>query len=137
MDRRDKQQAFQTRQMARSILPKNIVSDRPLTVYTWGMHRHTTPPEVDHVYNVTDIRLDENLSFSKSGCDEDYRTYIVSLPPFKRALGDIVRGIETNNWRSIGVCCHHGQHRSVALAETLKEHYSQVDIHHLSLRDFM
>lgn len=66
------------------------------------------------------------------GTDEIIQKCIESGTGFEFVMGCIVKSIETNNYKTIGVYCTAGHHRSQAVCELLKKYlYPNAKIKHL------
>ncbi len=100
---------------------------RELYIVTWGKKfRKASPYEVEHNFDVCNLsyknKKDINLK-KTTGMDDDFKDMIVSTDRAKNFIHSIVRVIETKNLSRIGISCRQGKHRSVSIANYLKDCY--------------
>ena len=68
------------------------------------------------------------------GTDEIVQKCIESGSGFEFVMGCIIKSIEQNNYKTIGVYCSAGHHRSIACVELLKKHlYPNAKVKHLHI----
>jgi RNase adaptor protein for sRNA GlmZ degradation len=130
-DRRAKQRAFEEKQMQRKQCEVN--EERALTIYTASIH-FKSPPETDHVFDLSSVQLDINFPLSQSALDPELFETIISISKFQQLLQSYLTKIESKNFDSILITCVHGMHRSVAMAEAIKQKYPLATCNHLMLQ---
>ncbi len=123
MERREKQRAFEAKRTAKLAETVTVNAERELTIYTWGANQRKEIKEtVDHHFDVRNISLDDPPR-TETGRDATVQTRILSITKFYNYIQNIVKKIEDKHYNSIAICCHRGKHRSVAIAEILKNKY--------------
>lgn len=101
-------------------------SQRELIVYTWGNRRRSAAPRaaqrnfdasgLSHHSSGKRLNLKE-----KTGMDSDLKEDIMESDKFQAFARCIALKVETKDISVISVCCHQGRHRSVSIANHLKD----------------
>lgn len=118
-------------------------SKRNLTIYTWGnSNRKHKPEESELNFNVIPIvslKRESGLNLKKlNGTNREIQSCLFQNKKFNSFIDHIVTTIESNPSLScISINCKNGIHRSVAVAEILRnEYYSNANVIHLELGYF-
>lgn len=110
---------------------------RELMIYTWGtMKRQKCPYPSQYNFNLCGVQYipqDTNVLLTKTGMDKDIQNEIFSKMRFRRYLDQIVRIIEEKNLKCISINCYAGLHRSVSMANMLKNFYPKATVSHIEL----
>jgi len=104
-------------------------------IVSWGDKFYKTPPVKPH-FNAKTIgsKKPRNLRDLR-GTDESLQRTIQSAKGFEFFMETIIKKIEADELKVVGIFCTAGHHRSVACAELLKKHvYTSATIQHLTLR---
>lgn len=111
-------------------------------IYTYGC-RNYNPSEYkfDLTFDLSKYRSYIPKSFQSfkyyRGTDTVIQKMIVKGYTYEYVINKIIKEIEENKPVSIGIFCSHGKHRSVGMAEILKNYYyRKVIINHLCLQTF-
>lgn len=118
----------------------SIITNRNLIIYTWGNSiRKHKPIESQLNFNVIPIvslNRQSGLNLKKlNGTNYEIQTCLFQNKKFNSFIDHIVTTIESDpSISSISINCKNGIHRSVAVAEILKnEYFSNATIIHLEL----
>merc|ERR1712187_242520 len=99
------------------------------------------PPQLEDIPGLIDaldkffIGIDTGMKHYNGKNLDQQRQQLATINVYK--LLQIIARIEEENWSSAKVCCKHGFHRSVGLAEMIRNHFYQhspnvqhLDLHH-------
>ena len=126
------------------VYPVNLMSDktRQITIYTWGKNfRDNFPYKLDCNFNVCEISYrnhtrDFDLRKS-SGMDPDLKDRIMSTDKARDFAVSIVNKVERDNLHVIGINCSKGKHRSVSIANYLKDvYYPSATVYHYEQKKY-
>lgn len=106
------------------ISDKKINTDRDLIIYTWGKLKNI-PPECDIIFDLSNFRISKNNIL---GLDERVQQIIKDHNEYINILKIILKDIELNKYKKIGIICNYGKIVSVGFAELLKKDYYQNSI---------
>lgn len=113
------------------ISDKKIDVDRDLTIYTWSKLKNI-PIECDILFDLSKFRIPKNDIL---GLDETIQKDIQNHSSYNNIIKSILKSIELNNYKKIGIICNYGKIVSVGFAELLKKDYYQNSIiHHNNLK---
>ena len=108
-----------------------IDSDRDLTIYTWGKLKNI-PVECDIIFDLSQIIIPHNNSI---GLDESIQKTIQKHSAYNDIIKSILKYIELDDYKKIGLICDYGKVVSVAFAEILgKTYYQRTIIRHNNLK---
>ena len=103
-------------------LKNDIVYDknRKLTIYSWGILRHTEP-KCEISFDLTKFTTKTEIKNVKlfDGRDEEIQNSIIQHPLFAELIKKIIEEIETNNSTEISFFCNHGKHRYLYINSVL------------------
>ena len=122
-DRRARQAAFDASRQIPS--QTSLIYDRSLLIFTSACSSFNVKG-VDHVFDLTDLK-------TATGLDPEIVSAVLSDPTFQRILLSIEKRIEKADLDSVAMCCHHGRHRSVVVAEALAKKYPNSTVRHMSI----
>lgn len=115
------------------ISDKKIDVDRDLIIYTWSKLKNI-PVECDIIFDLSEIKIPINDS---TGLDERIQKIIQNHNAYNNILKSILKEIELNSYKKIGIICDYGKIVSVGFAELLKkDYYKNSIIHHNNLKVF-
>ena len=113
------------------ISDKKINTDRDLIIYTWGKLKNI-PPECDVIFDLSYFKFPISDS---TGLDIEIQKNIQNHSAYSNIIKSILKEIEFNNYKKIGIICDHGKIVSVGFAELLKkEYYQRTIIYHNNLK---
>ena len=108
-----------------------------MLIYTWGKaYRKHAPEESKRNWAVSNTSiLDYGFKLRKiNGKNKQLQSKIICDHRFIQIIEQIVKEVEENKYECISISCDQGRHRSVAIAEILKQlYYPQAEIIHLHL----
>ena len=108
-----------------------IDSNRDLTIYTWSKLKNI-PVECDILFDLSQIIIPHNNS---TGLDERIQKTIQNHSAYNDIIKGILKYIELNDYKKIGLICDYGKVVSVAFAEILgKIYYQRTIILHNNLK---
>ena len=140
--RRIKQQLFEERKQkeleeSKSDLIPN--EKRQLVIYTWGASlRKLCPKQTQHNFNVCGISYRKNCTGvdlrKMTGMDDELKMKVESSPRFEMYISSNINVVERDDLTIISVNCRKGRHRSVSVANILKDkYYPNSKVIHLEL----
>jgi RNase adaptor protein for sRNA GlmZ degradation len=153
-ERKEKQRTFDERRTAAASssgegkLPSGLVAERfsanaerDLVIYTWGAKkRRSCPHETGASFSVEHLAYREGASAhgidlsETTGMDPELKKIVSEAARFRGSMAAIIDRVERENLTSIAINCRHGWHRSVAMANVLKDlHYPKAKVTHLEL----
>jgi RNase adaptor protein for sRNA GlmZ degradation len=106
------------------ISDKKINTDRDLTIYTWSKLKNI-PVECDIIFDLSHFKFPISDS---TGLDIEIQKNIQNHLAYINIIKSILKYIEFNNYKKIGIICDYGKIVSVAFAELLKKDYYQNSI---------
>lgn len=125
------------------------LSLKPIKIITYGTRFYETPPEeVNETFDASILRgthfVDQSCDMERvkkelgklRGTDSVIQTDVRYAPMFEDFVASIVNYIECNQDKAnlcIAVTCRAGHHRSVAVAEMLKNIYPQITTIHYTI----
>ena len=110
---------------------KKIDSDRDLTIYTWSKLKNI-PVECDILFDLSGFFIPETNSI---GLDDDIQKTIQNHSAYNDTIKSILKYIELDEYKKIGLICNYGKVVSVAFAEILgKTYYQRTIIRHNNLK---
>ena len=113
------------------ISDKKINTDRDLTIYTWSKLKNI-PVECDIIFDLSKFTIPKNDS---TGLDIEIQKNIQKYSAYNDIIKSILKYIEFNNYKKIGIICDYGKIVSVAFAELLKkDYYKNSIIYHNNLK---
>jgi len=113
------------------ISDKKIDVDRDLIIYTWSKLKNI-PIECDIIFDLSEIKIPKTDS---TGLDERIQKIIKNHSAYNDILKSVLKCIELNEYKKIGIICDYGKMVSVGFAELLKKDYYQNSIiHHNNLK---
>lgn len=129
-ERRAKQLAFEEKRKQKAII--EVDEDRKLAIYTASIHLKSVP--VDHTFDLSSLQLNINFSLDETALNPDIFQQILSISKFQNLLSSYLAKIEAKNFESILITCVHGLHRSVAMAEAIKQKYPLSTCTHMMIK---
>ena len=115
------------------ISDKKININRDLTMYTLSKLKNI-PVECDIIFDLSEIKIPINDS---TGLDERIQKIIKTHSSYVNILKSILKCIELNEYKKIGIICNYGKIVSVGFAELLKkDYYKNSIIQHNNLKVF-
>ncbi len=123
-ERRDKQRKFEEKRVQKDVSEWNQL--RCIKIYTWGYRHRKQPPssDVERDWDASNLTFNDNHSWDLSTLtvmDKEFRTAMLQTPRFAAFAKSIVIAVEKGNLTSISIQCAQGRHRSVAIANHLKD----------------
>jgi len=118
------------------ISDKKIDVDRDLTIYTWSKLKNI-PVECDIIFDLSEMKIPEiKIPINDStGLDERIQKDIQNHNAYNNILKSILKEIELNSYKKIGIICNYGKIVSVGFSELLKkDYYKNSIIHHNNLK---
>lgn len=113
------------------ISDKKINTDRDLIIYTWSKLKNI-PPECDVIFDLSHFKFPISDS---TGLDETIQKNIQKHSSYNNIIKSILKSIELNEYKKIGIICNYGKIVSVGFAELLKkDYYKNSIIHHNNLK---
>ena len=113
------------------ISDKKIDVDRDLTIYTWSKLKNI-PPQCDIIFDLSKFKIPVGNS---TGLEECIQKIIQNHSAYNDILKIILKDIEFNEYKKIGIICDHGKIISVGFAELLKkDYYQRTIIYHNNLK---
>lgn len=110
---------------------KKINVDRDLTIYTWSKLKNI-PPQCDIIFDLSKFKIPVNNS---TGLEECIQKLIQNHSAYNDILKVILKDIEFNEYKKIGIICDYGKIISVGFAELLKkDYYQRTIIYHNNLK---
>ena len=110
---------------------KKINLDRDLTIYTWSKLKNI-PVECDIVFDLSYFKFPTSDS---TGLDIEIQKDIQKHSAYNNIIKSILKCIELNEYKKIGIICDHGKIVSVGFAELLKkDYYQRTIIYHNNLK---
>ena len=113
--------------------------ERKLVIYTWGASlRKACPHKTGHNFNVCGVSYRKKATGvdlrKMTGMDEELKAKIATAPRFEAYITAIVKVVERDDLSVISINCRKGRHRSVAVANVLKDrYYPNAQVVHLEL----
>ena len=101
------------------ISDKKIDIDRDLIIYTWSKLKNI-PVECDILFDLSEMKISKSKF---TGLDETIQKDIQNHSEYNNIIKSILKDIELNNYKKIGIICDYGKIVSVAFAELLKKDY--------------
>lgn len=94
-------------------------------------------PDADRIIDCRAIRNPYNVPGlrDRTWMDEELQDYIIDDPRTEELLLEAVRAIGGSSDYTLALGCHGGQHRSVVLAELLKNAIYGAEVSHLDLKE--
>ena len=115
------------------ISDKKINTERDLTIYTWSRLKNI-PVECDIVFDLSYFKFPTSDS---TGLDLEIQKNIQNHSAYNNIIKSILKCIEFDEYKKIGIICDSGKIVSVGFAELLKKDYYQNSIiHHNNLKVF-
>lgn len=117
------------------VLP--VTTDRKLVIYTRGKALMKSKPRDSQCsFNaaVLDCRGGGVDLRKMNGLHPEVQKRLLSCYSLPRWLKMFVEKVETNNYTCVDVFCTKGRHRSVAVAELLKQYYPNAVVSHLTIK---
>ena len=113
------------------ISDKKINTERDLTIYTWSRLKNI-PVECDIIFDLSYFKFPTNDS---TGLDLEIQKNIQNHSAYNNIIKSILKYIELNEYKKIGIICDHGKIVSVGFAELLKkDYYQRTIIYHNNLK---
>ena len=110
---------------------KKIDVNRDLTIYTWSKLKNI-PPQCDIIFDLSKFKIPVGNS---TGLEECIQKLIQNHSAYNDILKIILKDIEFNEYKKIGIICDHGKIISVGFAELLKkDYYQRTIIYHNNLK---
>ena len=104
---------------------------RELTIYTWSKLKNI-PVECDIIFDLSQIIIPHN---NYTGLDESIQKTIQNHSSYNDIIKSILKYIELDEYKKIGLICDYGKVVSVAFAEILgKTYYQRTIIRHNNLK---
>lgn len=144
-ERREKQKRFEEKKQKdrdENIDELKWNSEREIIIQTWGNRlRKSHPQESQRNFNVCGVSYKKRTSEidlrSMTGMDKVLKDKISTAPRFDMYIASIVRIVENENMNSISVNCSKGRHRSVSVANYLKDKFwPKAKVYHIELGKF-
>lgn len=140
-ERREKQRKFQESKNDEIKDDEEIKWDekREITIVTWGNRlRKHAPNESQHNFNVCGVSYKKRANGTDlrtmTGMNEELKNKIATAPRFDKYTKSIVKVVERDNLSIISINCHKGRHRSVSVANFLKDKYwNNAKVFHIEL----
>ena len=108
-----------------------IDSNRELTIYTWSKLKNI-PVECDILFDLSYFKFPTSDS---TGLDLEIQKNIQNHSAYSNIIKSILKCIEFDEYKKIGIICDSGKIVSVSFAELLKKDYYQNSIiHHNNLK---
>ena len=113
--------------------------DLEIVILTWGNRlRKSAPKESQHNFNVCGVSYKKRASGTDlrnmTGMDDELKNKIASAPRFDMYTKSIVKVVTKDNLSCISINCHKGCHRSVSVANYLKDTYwPKAKVYHIEL----
>jgi len=113
------------------ISDKKIDVDRDLIIYTWSKLKNI-PVECDILFDLSEMKIPKSKF---TGLDETIQKDIQNHSEYNNIIKSILKDIELNNYKKIGIICDYGKIVSVGFAELLKkDYYKNSIIYHNNLK---
>ena len=113
------------------ISDKKINTERDLTIYTWSRLKNI-PVECDIIFDLSYFKFPTNDS---TGLDLEIQKNIQNHSAYNNIIKSILKCIELNEYKKIGIICDSGKIVSVGFAELLKkDYYQRTIIYHNNLK---
>jgi hypothetical protein len=110
---------------------KKINVDRDLTIYTWSKLKNI-PPQCDIIFDLSKFKIPVSNS---TGLEECIQKIIQNHNAYNDILKIVLKEIEFNEYKKIGIICDYGKIISVGFAELLKkDYYQRTIIYHNNLK---
>ena len=110
---------------------KKIDKDRELTIYTWSSKKNI-PVDCDILFDLSHFVVPETNSI---GLDGGLQKTIQNHSAYNDIIKSILKYIELNEYKKIGLICDYGKIISVGFAELLKKtYYHRTIIYHNNLK---
>ena len=110
---------------------KKINVDRDLTIYTWSKLKNI-PPECDVIFDLSHFKFPITDS---TGLDLEIQNNIQNHSEYNNIIKSILKCIERDKYKKIGIICNYGKIISVGFAELLKkDYYQRTIIYHNNLK---
>jgi len=112
---------------------------RELQIYTYGSAKRKHPPaNVEHDFNVCGVSNKnkvKGINLKKhTGFDGDLQERIINTDRFQAYITKITELVEKRNLKCISIHCLKGRHRSVCVANYLKDKiYPDANVYHMEL----
>ena len=105
--------------------------DRDLTIYTWSKLKNI-PPQCDIIFDLSKFKIPVGNS---TGLEECIQKIIQNHSAYNDILKVVLKEIEFNEYKKIGIICDYGKIISVGFAELLKkDYYQRTIIYHNNLK---
>lgn len=113
-------------------------TERELLIYTWGKSCRKYKPQDSQInFNAGILKIDrkELILKNKNGLSKDVQQIVKNSTSFMCFIAQIVNKIKSDNTlHCISINCKEGRHRSVSVAEMLKQiYFPNAQIIHLEL----
>ena len=113
------------------ISDKKININRDLTIYTWSKLKNI-PVECDIVFDLSYFKFPTSDS---TGLDVEIQKNIQNHSAYNNIIKSILKCIEFDEYKKIGIICDYGKIVSVGFAELLKkDYYQRTIIYHNNLK---
>lgn len=113
------------------ISDKKINTDRDLIIYTWSRLKNI-PVECDIIFDLSYFKFPITDS---TGLDIKIQKNIQKHSAYNNIIKSILKYIELNEYKKIGIICDYGKIVSVGFAELLKkDYYQRTIIYHNNLK---
>ena len=113
------------------ISDKKININRDLTIYTWSKLKNI-PVECDIVFDLSYFKFPTSDS---TGLDLEIQKSIQNHSAYSNIIKSILKCIEFDEYKKIGIICDSGKIVSVGFAELLKkDYYQRTIIYHNNLK---
>jgi len=113
--------------------------DRLITIYTWGIGiRKVCPIKAEINFDLSNIHTEHNKKSMRNhtGLEQIVQNEFMQSEEFMNYLNKIIQIIEKNNHNIISISCSQGKHRSVSMAEIIKQYYyPNAQLIHLELNN--
>lgn len=134
IDRKSKQELFEKNYRSKfESIPDDININRELIIYTRSNNRLN---KNEHVFNAENINLKDNIFDLKlyTGFDNEIKEIILNSNRFIGFINKMINKIEKEDLHNIDITCKLGRHRSVAIANIIKDkYYRNAQVIHLEL----
>lgn len=116
-------------------LQTTVQTERALCISTYGTRFVFEPPSgTQRVYDASGLRGERNKFTARlRGTDARLLQTVRAIPQFDAFIRAIVSDVERNGLSRVAVICRAGRHRSVAIAEWLRQLYPSATVTHLTI----
>lgn len=133
IDRKSKQELFEKNYRSKfESIPDDININRELIIYTRSNNRLN---KNEHVFNAENINLKDIFDLKLyTGFDNEIKEIILNSNRFIGFINKMINKIEKEDLHNIDITCKLGRHRSVAIANIIKDkYYRNAQVIHLEL----